>query len=109
MIRSGNFFARLDAGLDINVYTDGGDGPDPGILINLGAGVDLGSAAIMAELTTIKITGDGGGDFSITGAALSVRGHAGAVQPYGALLIPLDSDVQEVFDAGLLAGIEGRL
>ena len=107
MFRSGKFFARIDAGLDVNVYIDGSDTVDPGIVLDLGAGFDFGNAAIMGELSTLAITGDNGE--SISSFALSVRGNAGAVQPYGALIIPMDSDVKQTFDAGLLAGIEGRL
>jgi hypothetical protein len=31
------------------------------------------------------------------------------VQPYAALLIPVDDDVSDIFDLGLLAGLEARL
>lgn len=106
IIRSGQFFARADLGLDINVYVDEGDTLDPALVVDVGAGIDLGGAAITGEITTLAITGDDGE--SLTSAALSVRG-TGRVQPYGALLIPVDDDVSDTFDLGLLAGIEGRL
>jgi hypothetical protein len=106
IIRSGQLFARADLGLDINVYTDQGDTLDPGLVVDVGVGVDLGGAAIMGEITTLAVTGDDGD--SLTSAALSVRG-TGSVQPYGALLIPVDDDVSDVYDLGLLFGVEGRL
>jgi hypothetical protein len=107
MFRSGNFFARIDAGLDYNVFIDQGDRVDPAFLLNLGAGVDLGSVALMGELSTLVTTADNSD--SLTSAALSLRGHSGPVQPYAALLIPVDDDVSKVFDLGLLAGLESRL
>jgi hypothetical protein len=108
MIRSGQFFARLDAGLDINVYHDGpGDNADPAILINVGAGFDLGNAAIMGEITTLAVTGDGGD--SLTAAALSARFDAGSVTPYVSLLIPVDDDISEFFDAGLVLGLDAKM
>lgn len=106
IIRSGQFFARADLGLDVNVYVDEGDTVDPGLVVDVGVGIDLGSAAIMGEITTLAVTGDGGD--SLTSAAISARG-TGSVQPYGALLIPVDDDVSDVFDLGLLFGVEGRL
>ncbi|HEY5947032.1 MAG TPA: hypothetical protein VIV40_16120 [Kofleriaceae bacterium] len=107
MIRSGNFFARIDLGLDLNVYVDQGDTVDPGLLVNVGAGFDAGTAAIMGELSTLVVTGDNGD--SLTSAALSVRFDAGSVQPYLALLLPVDNDVSDIFDAAIVVGIEGRL
>ena len=106
-LRSGTFFARLDAGLDINVYADGRDTIDPAIVLNAGAGVDLGTVAIMGEISTFALLGDE--DFSLASAAVSVRSHAGPVQPYGALLIPIDKDASEPFHVGVLAGVEARL
>jgi hypothetical protein len=106
IIRSGQYFARMDAGVDINIYNDDGDNIDPVLLLNFGAGADLGSAAIMVELTTIIVTEET--DESITSAAVSVRG-TGSVQPYAALLLPIDNDVNSLFDLGILAGVEGRL
>lgn len=106
ILRSGQFFARADFGIDINIYMDEGDTVDPGLVIDVGAGIDLGGAAITGELTTISVTGDDGD--SLTSAAVSARG-TGTVQPYGALLIPIDDDVSDAFDLGLLVGVEGRM
>jgi hypothetical protein len=97
----------MDGGLDINVYNDGGNEVDPGILLNFGAGADVGTGALMGEVTTLVITGDGGE--SISAAALSMRGNAGRVQPYAALLLPLDEEASDIFDLALLAGVEGRM
>ena len=107
MLRSGQFFARGDFGLDINVYNDGEGTENPALIVGGGAGADLGGVAIMGEISMLAITGDGGD--TVSSAALSVRGSAGSVQPYGALLIPVDNDVRRVFHPSFLLGVEGRL
>src|SRR6185503_8822706 len=107
VFRSGTFFGRIDAGVDLNVYRDTGDKIDPAVLLNFGAGVDLGTVALMGEISISAVTGDNGE--SVSSGALSIRGTAGGVQPYGAVLIPIDDDVKGIFDLGLLLGLEARL
>lgn len=107
MFRSGPMFVRLDVGADINVYNDGGDTVDPGVLLNVGVGLDLGTMAVMTELTTIAVTGDS--QDAISAAAISTRFRAWVVQPYAALLFPVDDDAGDAFDGGLLVGLEGPM
>ena len=50
IIRSGQFFARFDGGIDINIDNAGMSEPDPVLRLNAGAGMDLGTVALTAEL-----------------------------------------------------------
>jgi hypothetical protein len=67
MMRRGQFFARVDAGVDLAVHQGGDDDdpdamtetPDPMVRLNLGAGFDVTPLiALMGELATIGTTGD---------------------------------------------------
>ena len=107
MFRGGTFFGRVDVGIDVNLSDgDSNTNPETGFLLNIGGGVDLGSAALMGELATYRTFEDNSETLNV--AAISVRG-TGAVQPYGALLIPLEDDVGNTIDLGFLFGIEARL
>jgi hypothetical protein len=80
---------------------------------NAGLGADLGSVAVMLESENATIFEDGNGMTSNTitldAIALSARLNAGAVSPYLALVIPLDSDISDFFDFAVTAGAEIRL
>jgi hypothetical protein len=108
MFRSGIAFGRVDAGIDINVYLqDASELAKPGLHLDLGAGLDFGSVAVMGELSTILVTGKNGDSFAV--AAISARGNAGVAQPYVSILLPLDKLTTDLFDVGLLLGLEAKI
>ncbi|HEY0255718.1 MAG TPA: hypothetical protein VGC41_29515 [Kofleriaceae bacterium] len=107
IIRQGQFFARGDIGFDTNLSADHDVNVESAFHLNVGAGVDLGAAALMAELVNVKSLGDNGA--WIDEAAISARLMQGAVQPYAALLIPLDDDINNIVSLSLTVGIEGRI
>jgi hypothetical protein len=116
IFRSGQFIVRLDGGVDFAVSTDNYDEPDPILRLNVGAGVDTGSFAILGELVTIGNLGDNDSaidtapdeDFLHT-LAISARFRAGAIEPGVALGFPLDDSVREFMDFFVIAGLQGRI
>ena len=107
IVRSGALFARADVGLDVNLHAAQGENVDSVVRVDAGAGIDLGDAALMAELTNIHVNGDGG-DWLDTGA-LTLRGEVGTVQPYAAFVVGLDDDARDLIHEAITVGIDGRL
>jgi hypothetical protein len=101
--RSGQFFLRADGGVDISL-SNTGETFDPVLRINAAAGIDLGKVSFSAELVNVIFTEDFDDDQVLNMLAIGIRGAAGNVRPYGAVVIPLDIDG---LDAAFTAGIEG--
>jgi hypothetical protein len=108
MFHSGQFFGRLDAGIDLNLSRTGDGTVDPLIHVNAGVGVDFGTASLTGELINIISTDSDIADRSVSVIGLAVRGVAGSVRPYAGISVPLDSD-DTLSDAAITAGIEGVL
>jgi hypothetical protein len=108
VFKQGQFFARLDGGLDINISNAGPNEPDPVLRINLGAGVDLGAAAITGEIANLISTDGDLDDQTSSSFALAVRGKAGGVQPYAGVVLPLGDEYEGV-DFVLTAGVDASL
>src|SRR5262249_42560011 len=113
MIRSGQLFARVDIGVDGNVSADGTDAP---LLVraNGGIGMDTGQVAVMAEVNNLYSTKDQGGSTAtgsswINVGALSARFKNGQIQPYAALVIPLDHDSHTAIDAVVIVGLDAAI
>jgi len=107
LVRSGQLFARADVGFDVNVANGAQGNVESMFRFNAGAGVDLGDAAVMAELTNLHANGSGGA--WIETGALTLRGEVGTVQPYAALVVGLDDDAREIIHEAITIGIDGRL
>lgn len=108
--RSGNVFARIDLSVDKNF--DAADvSPTAGIHYNLGIGVDLGTVAIMAESANLSILSESGRDNggTLSSIALSTRANGGAVSPYLAVVVPIESDTSDVIDFAVTLGADFRL
>jgi hypothetical protein len=104
LFRSGQVFARIDAGADI-VLSAAGTDPDPLLRLDAGIGIDLGSAALTGELANIFYTGEGSDDDALTTLAIGFRGYAGTVAPYAALVFPLDDEFDGI-DAIVTVGLD---
>jgi hypothetical protein len=76
--------------------------------INLGAGVDLGAAAITGEIANLISTDGDLDDQTSSSFALAVRGKAGGVQPYAGVVLPLGDEYEGV-DFVLTAGVDASL
>ncbi len=113
LFRSGNVFGRVDLGFDLNLdVQDSSEEADPFMHLNAGVGVDLGSVALMGELSNVYVFSDEDdaslGDKMINVFAVSARMHSGRAMPYVSLLVPLDDDSTDI-DFGLTLGVEARL
>jgi hypothetical protein len=108
IVRSGNLFARADIGIDRNLDADRGANVDAFLRLNAAAGVDLGNAAIMAELVNVHTFGDVQ-DSWIDQISLATRLRMPTVEPYAALGFPLNRQTRNEIDAALTVGVEGRL
>lgn len=94
MGRAGQLFWRADVGLDLALDDDNATEISPVIRVNVGGGLDLGTAHLLAELVT-NIVDDNNNpavDESTSMLSLGVRFTSGDVQPGLALLLPLGFD-----------------
>lgn len=100
----GQFFGRLDGGIDINLSRSGSGTNDPIIHVNLGAGLDLGGVALSGELVNFVSTDSDLSDQATSELVVGARGATGNLRPYGGVVIPLDSNdvaADVVFTVGL--------
>lgn len=110
-LTSGKLYARLDAGVDINLDSADEDNEDPAFHINAGIGIWASpKVAITAELSTFTVFDDvEGDDDSLANAAVGARFFAGAVAPYFGFVIPLDDDVNDDIGLGFTVGLDAAL
>ncbi|HSK05494.1 MAG TPA: hypothetical protein VK932_29810 [Kofleriaceae bacterium] len=90
MGRAGKLFWRADVGLDLALEEDDSD-LSPIFRINVGGGIDLGSAHLLVELVT-NVVDDGRDDDSASTLAIGARFLSGNLRPGFGLLIPIDFD-----------------
>lgn len=94
MGRSGKLFWRADLGLDLAIADDNDAGEiAPIFRINVGGGVDLGGAQLLAELVTDVIDSNGGDDSAST-FTLGARFVSGNLRPGVGLLFPIGFENQ---------------
>jgi hypothetical protein len=112
IFRHGIAFARLDFGFDWNVDVKDGSFPNA-IHVNAGAGVELGSAALMLESTNLWIldehnAGTTEPGVTLNALAISARMTAGTTSPYLSVMLPLDDDLKSLISTALAVGVESR-
>ena len=108
--RSGQLFGRFDLAIDGNQSVGDNGNVHTIIRLNAGIGADLGQAALMLETVNLYDTGSSGGSSGsswINTAALSLRLRSGGVQPYAALVFPVDKDANQFMTAALTLGVDG--
>lgn len=96
MGRSGKVFWRADLGLDLAIDDENGTNAGdiaPVFRVNVGGGVDLGSAQLLGELVTDIIDSNGGDDSAST-LTLGARFVSGNLRPGVGLLFPLGFENQ---------------
>lgn len=107
MGRVGSLFWRVDAGLDLALDEDRSN-YSPIMRLGVGGGVDLGSAALLAELVNVIADNDAGDD-SVSTLAVGARFDAGDLRPGVGLLLPIDADQFEALDFAFLGSLAIRL
>ena len=110
LARQGQFFARFDAGIDVNKSNSAHTNVDAFAHFNAGAGFDLGQVALMGELVNLYDVGNTDtttGSSWLDTAALSIRFRSGQIQPYAAFVIPLDDDANALMSYAVTVGVEG--
>lgn len=100
--RSDPYFLRADLGFDVP-FSDGDD--DMFGRLNLAAGVDLESVALLGELSNLaNVIGEGDKELLST-LAFTLRIPAGTFSPVLGLVIPLDDNLQELVDFVFVVGV----
>ncbi len=107
MGRGGILFWRADIGLDLALDEDSSD-LSPFFRINVGGGVDLGTAQLLAELVT-DIADNGGGDDSASTFALGARFVSGNLRPGIGLLFPVGVNNYENLEFVVIASLAVHL
>jgi len=117
--RSGNVFARADFGLDIDAGASNNQRYDTALRGNLGFGVILDELVLTAEMTnaydytpssttqSTTMSAPSGSSW-INTAAFAARVRWSGVEPYLALVLPLDADSRAIMDLAITVGIEVR-
>ncbi len=114
--RSGRVFARADFGLDINSEAHG-IRIDDYLRADVGVGIDLDLVSLTAELANAYVyippsmvtPSNADGSQWIDTAALAARFHAGLLEPYAAIVIPLDHDSYAYIYVAFTLGFDVRL
>lgn len=114
MYENGNLYARLDLAADIMIDATDGFDKNHALELNIGVGAHVTqTVTLTGEISTITVFGDDAqGDLdpdNITVLGIGARFNAGNVSPYLGVLFPLDDDVNDIVDLGIMLGIEGML
>jgi hypothetical protein len=105
--RSGNVFAKVAVGVDVNIDQTGDQDADSVFRLGFGFGVDIGSFAVTAEISNLFPTNDAADTLAV--GALGIRVPLGMYHPYAAVIIPLEDDTQAVYEVAVTAGLEVAL
>jgi hypothetical protein len=115
VLRSGPWFARADVALELPLHAENDSSPVKGGHFDAGLGYDAGPVAAMIETSNLMLYCSDCGTTNHTvlfdTMALSVRA-TGSIQPYAALVIPLDDDAkdlisqQQVVTAAITIGVD---
>jgi len=107
MGRAGSFLWRADAGLDLALDEDQSD-LSPIFHLNVGGGIDLGSAQLLVELVNV-FSDEPAGDDDASTITLGARFTSGNLRPGIGLLFPIDFDGADAFEWALLGSLAVRL
>lgn len=110
--RRGQVFARGDVDLDINLSNRAGDTTRPVLTVAGGVGVQTSAVALTVEVNVTHPFDDntsGNNKSTLFDLALSVRLTSGAVHPYVALVLPLDSDSRDAYDFAITGGLAAAI
>ncbi|MBA3819710.1 MAG: hypothetical protein H0X17_12510 [Deltaproteobacteria bacterium] len=105
MGRSGSLFWRADVGLDLALDDDNAVEISPVLHLNVGGGIDLGSAVLIGELVNVIVDPDNDSDDSAATFTFGARFESGNLHPGIGLLLPIDLDAFENFEFALVASL----
>ncbi len=109
MGRAGNFLWRADIGLDLALDEDNAVEFSPIFHLNVGGGVDLGGAELLAELVNVHTDpSDNATDDSASTLTLGARFTSGDLRPGVGILLPIDFDNSD-FEFAVLASMVVRV
>jgi hypothetical protein len=110
MGRTGILFWRADVGIDLALDDDSTAEISPVLRLNVGGGVDLGSAVLIAELVNVITDPEDNRDDSAATFSLGARFQSGNLRPGVALVLPVDFDDDFVdFDFALVGSLAIRI
>ncbi len=104
MGRVGSLFWRADAGIDLALDEDNAIEYSPVIHLNVGGGIDLGGAQILAELVNVFANPDDESDDTGSTFTIGARFASGDLRPGIGLLLPIDLPFED-FEFALLASL----
>jgi hypothetical protein len=97
------YFLRADLGLDVP-FSEQEDG-ELFVRLNLAAGANLGSVALLGELSNmVSFTGESDDELLST-LGLTLRGTASSFSPVVSVVVPLDDQLQELVDFVVVVGV----
>jgi hypothetical protein len=113
LVRAGHLFVRADLGIDGNKSTRSGGDINAFLHANAGVGYEVGPVAVMAESVNLFAFGQNDstefGSSWIDEGAISVRYHGGRIQPYLAVVLPIDHDSNQLINTAVTLGVDGAL
>ncbi len=109
MGRSGGLFWRADVGVDIALDGDRND-ISPMFRVNLGGGLDLGTAQLLAELVTNIIDDSDSNDDSSSTLTFGARFASGNLRPGIGLLFPVGfNGLEDNLDFAVIASLAAHV
>lgn len=109
MGRTGSLVWRGDFGLDLALDEDNATHLSPFYYLNLGGGIDLGSATLLAELANVFSDPDDNSDDSASTFTFGARFSSGTLRPGVGILLPIDFDGADNFEWALLGSLAVRV
>lgn len=92
---AGKLFWRADIGIDLALDEDNAVTYSPVLRVNVGGGVDLGTAHLLAELVTnVLDTNPDNGDNTASTLSIGARFVSGNLRPGVAIILPVDFNAQ---------------
>ncbi len=104
MGRIGSLFWRADAGIDLALDEDNAIEYSPVFHLNVGGGIDLGSAHILAEFVNVIANPDDESDETASTFTIGARFLSGDLRPGVGLLLPIDIPFED-FEFALLVSL----
>jgi hypothetical protein len=108
-IKGGRFFTRADLGVDFVVdEPEGQDDFGPLVHISAAAGVDTGPVDVSAEIVNEFNLGEDEDD-ALHNLGFTASYTGGQVRPHVGFVVPFGSDITELVDFVVLAGVSGAI